>query len=133
MKNMKIAFVTDDGNTICKHFGRATKYLVVDLENGSEVSRELRDKLGHAHFHKPGEEHSDDHDHNSPENHGKHVQMVDAIADCQAVIAGGMGQGAVRSINSLGKEVFTTRLDLIDEALKDFLDGDLVNMSDLVH
>jgi len=44
-----------------------------------------------------------------------------------------MGQGAVRSINSLGKEIFTTRLDLIDEALKDFLDGDLVNMSDLVH
>ena len=47
---MKIAFVTDDGMTITQHFGRAGKYLVVEIEDGKEISRELRDKFGHTHF-----------------------------------------------------------------------------------
>ena len=41
---MKIAFVTDDGETISQHFGRASKYLVVEVDGGKELLRELRDK-----------------------------------------------------------------------------------------
>ena len=122
---MKIAFVTDDGKSICKHFGRASKYLVLEVRDGKEESRELRDKLGHNHFHKPGEDHIETHDHNSLENHGKHLQMVAAIEDCAVVIAGGMGQGAVRSIQSMGMDVYTTRLDSIEDALKEFHGGEV--------
>ena len=38
---MRIAFATDDGEDISAHFGRAQYYLMVDVENGSEVRREL--------------------------------------------------------------------------------------------
>jgi len=130
---MKIAFVTDDGETITQHFGRAGRYLVVEVDGKDEKSRELRDKMGHTHFKKPGEDHSESKDHNSPENHIKHVQMLDAITDCDIVICGGMGRGAYVSIVSLGKEVFMTNSLDINTALKSYLAGDLVNMSDLVH
>ncbi len=41
---MKIALITDDGKSISQHFGRAPYYLVVTLEDGKEVNRELRPK-----------------------------------------------------------------------------------------
>ena len=47
---MKIAAVSEDGVTISQHFGRAPFYVVVTVEDGKIVSREQRDKLGHAHF-----------------------------------------------------------------------------------
>ena len=134
-KLMKIAFVTDDGITITQHFGRAGKYLVVEVEEGKEVSRNLRDRQGHKQNHQIGVEH--DHggtrDHDSPAAHSKHVQMMAAIEDCDVVVCGGMGRGAFNSILSLGKEVFMTNKGDINDALKGYLAGELVNMSDLVH
>jgi len=130
---MKIAFVTDDGISITQHFGRAGKYLVVEVSDEKEVSRELRDKLGHTHFHKGGESDQHAHSHDDPQNHQKHVQMIDAISDCDFVVCGGMGRGAYTSITSLGKKVFMTNNLKIDSALEGFLKGELVNMDDLVH
>jgi len=130
---MKIAFVTDDGKTITQHFGRAGQYLVVELEDGKEVSRDLRDKLGHTHFKNANEEHQHVQDHSSPENHRKHIQMMDAIMDCDVVVCGGMGRGAFVSITRLGKEVFMTNNLDINSALKGYIAGNLTNMSDLVH
>jgi predicted Fe-Mo cluster-binding NifX family protein len=75
---MKIAFVTDDGENVSAHFGRATHYLVVDVENGKETGRELREKLGHAHFHT--EEHQ--HEEHSAEGHGFDPQSQSATLPC---------------------------------------------------
>lgn len=130
---MKIAFVTDDGISITQHFGRAGKYLVIELEDGKEKSRELRDKLGHTHFHQGGEVHQHEQRHDSPENHQKHIQMMDAIIDCDVVVCGGMGRGAYTSIKGMGKNVFMTDNLNIDSALKGYIAGELTNMSDLVH
>jgi predicted Fe-Mo cluster-binding NifX family protein len=44
---MRIAAITDDGKTISQHFGRAAHYMVVTIENGKIVDRQLRDKLNH--------------------------------------------------------------------------------------
>ena len=132
---MKIAFVTDDGITITQHFGRAGKYLVVEVEEGKEVSRDLRDRQGHKQNHQKGiqNNHMATRDHEGPAAHSKHVQMMAAIEDCDVVVCGGMGRGAFNSIVSLGKEVFMTNTGNINEALKGYLAGELVDMSDLVH
>ena len=53
--------------------------------------------------------------------------------DCDVVVCGGMGRGAFVSITQLGKEVFMTNTLDINAALKGILEGELVNMSDLVH
>ena len=106
---MKIAVITEDGNTISRHFGRAPYYQVVTVEEGKVVNRELRDKLGHAQF---------SHDSHEPDTPGvphgmgpsaqdRHGRMAEAIADCDALLCGGMGMGAYQSMqqarNSSGR------------------------------
>jgi predicted Fe-Mo cluster-binding NifX family protein len=133
---MKIAFISDDGVTISQHFGRAMGYLVVDVQDGKVVHREMREKMGHSHFSATHQ-----HDHAGSEGaHGfdadsqsKHSQMITAIEDCQVVVCGGMGRGAYQSITDAGIEVFMTDSDVIDDALNSYLAGNLRNMSDLVH
>ena len=133
---MKIAFVTDDGQTISAHFGRAAYYLVVTVDDGKETGREMREKMGHTHFnhdqqheeHVPGQPHGFD-----PQSQSKHTSMLAAIDDCEVVICGGMGQGAVFSIQSSGKDLRLTDVGPIDDALGLFLAGNLPNQTQLSH
>jgi len=41
---VKIAIVTDDGQSISAHFGRARAYAVITVEDGVVVGREIRPK-----------------------------------------------------------------------------------------
>ena len=50
MENYKVAAVTDDGETISQHFGRALYYEVLTIENGKIAKRERREKIGHHNF-----------------------------------------------------------------------------------
>ena len=77
---MKITVITEDGQTISQHFGRAPYYLVFTLEAGSIVSKEQRDKIGHQQFAQTDHAHQSEHD---PRGHGfgthsesKHGQMI---------------------------------------------------------
>jgi predicted Fe-Mo cluster-binding NifX family protein len=131
---MKIAFITDDGKTISRHFGRAGHYLVVEVENGEEVSREMRDKLGHRNFSQAEEHH--DHDqsgHSGMESHGKHMSMAEAIGDCQVLVCGGMGMGAYQSMQQLGITPIVTQESDIDAALEAYLKGDLKDHTEMLH
>jgi predicted Fe-Mo cluster-binding NifX family protein len=126
---MKIAAITDDGKTISQHFGRAPYYLVVTLENGEIVNRELRNKLGHARFadqpHSreiPGQPHGMD-----AASHNKHVQMAEAIADCEALLCRGMGTGAYESMKALNIRPVVTDLPGIDEAVIAYAKGQIVD------
>lgn len=132
---MKIAVITYDGKTISRHFGRAPYYMVITIENGQIVHRELRDKLGHAQFRNqphaadvPGQPHGMD-----AASHNKHLMMSDAIADCEALLCGGMGMGAYQSMVSRGiKPVVTDSWD-IDQAVKAYVAGEIVDRVDLLH
>ena len=132
---MKIAFVTDEGDQVSRHFGRAGKYLVVEVENGQEVGRELRDKIGHQHFshEENSHEHQDGPHGFDPASQSKHASMLSAIDDCDVVICGGMGQGAYQSIVSSGKKVYMVDDLDINQNLEKFLSGDLSSSDALVH
>ena len=131
---MKIAVITDDERTISQHFGRAAYYMVVTLEAGQIVSRERRDKLGHAHF--AGAPHAEEsgHPHGfGPEAHNRHLQMADAIADCEALLCGGMGRGAYESMLARHMLGVVTDLALIDEAAVAYARGELVDRVEKLH
>ena len=132
---MKIAVITDDGNTISQHFGRAQYYLVATVENGQVINREMREKLGHAHFssqpHEP-ESHGQQHGF-SPESQDRHVRMAQTISDCEVLIVRGMGRGAFESMQSLGIKAIVTDIASIDEAIKAYLDGRIENQLDRLH
>lgn len=131
---MRIAAVTDDGISISAHFGRASYYAVLTVENGQVVKRELRDKLGHSHFvHREGQ-----HEHNQPHGFGpeaqdRHARMMSAIEDCQVLLARGMGWGARKSLEQAGIQAIITDVSDIDSAVQAYLAGELVDHTELLH
>jgi predicted Fe-Mo cluster-binding NifX family protein len=131
---MKIAVISDDGTTVSQHFGRASYYVVVTAEDGEVVDKEKREKAGHQSFagqhqeHEPGERHGF-----GAGAQSKHAAMAEAIADCQVLIAGGMGWGAYENMTSRGIETVITDIQNIDEAVRLYLEGKLLNLRQRLH
>jgi predicted Fe-Mo cluster-binding NifX family protein len=135
---MKIAAVSEDGVAISQHFGRAPFYVVVTVEDGQIISRERRDKLGHAQF--AGEPHTEETHGPDPRGHGfdpeaqnRHARMAAAIADCQVLLARGMGAGAYQSMVRAGIQPIVTDILTIDEAVRAYLAGDIVDHAERLH
>ncbi len=134
--SIKIAAVTDDGQTISQHFGRAKYYAVLTVENGQIIAREQREKMGHAQF--AGEEHAqadaDPRGHGfAPAEQDRHVRMAEAIRDCQILLAGGMGSGAYHSMEQLGIRPVITNIASIDDAALQAAAGTIVDRKDKLH
>lgn len=146
---MKIAFVTDDEQTISAHFGRATKYLIVTLDEGKEVEREVREKphhspgAHHGHGHDapimPGERHSHEHHHGGrmthEHEHGAHdhTSMIAPLAGVDVLVARGMGRPAFNALREDGLEVVMTDVASIDEAVQAYAAGTLENRAERIH
>ncbi len=132
---MKVAAITDDGKTISQHFGRAPYYMVFTIEEGKITNREQRNKLGHNQFSsQPHEEHNHGAGHgNDPQTHSKHVSMAEAIADCEAVLCGGMGMGAYESMRQLNIKPVVTDLNDIDTAVQAYIEGKLIDHTEMLH
>ena len=132
---MKIAVVSDDGVTISQHFGRAPLYVVVTVAEGKVVNKETRDKAGHHTFAAnpppdlaPGERHGYEVD-----SSVRHANMAESIADCQVILAGGMGWGAYESMKRYNIEPVATDVENIDEAVQLYLEGTLPNQMERLH
>lgn len=132
---MKIAVITDDGETISQHFGRAPYYLVVTVEDGEIVGRELREKIGHSHFVNqphtveiPGQPHGMD-----AASHDKHQRMAHTIADCEALLCRGMGMGAYQSMQQIGIRPVVTDIADITEAVMAYVGGNITDRVDRLH
>jgi predicted Fe-Mo cluster-binding NifX family protein len=132
---MKIAAITDDGKWISQHFGRAPYYLVLTIENGQIVGRELRDKLGHTHFvDQPHESEQSSQPHGmNASSHNKHLQMAEAIADCEALLCGGMGMGAYQSMVVCGIKPVVTEIQEIEHAAMSYVEGKILDRVDRLH
>jgi predicted Fe-Mo cluster-binding NifX family protein len=134
---VKIAAVSEDGVTISQHFGRAPFYVVLTIEDGKIVSRETRDKMGHAQF--AGESHEETR-WADPRDHGfgsfaqsRHARMTAAISDCQVLLARGMGAGTYQSVKQAGIRPVVTDITNIDEAVQAYIEGRLVDHSERLH
>jgi predicted Fe-Mo cluster-binding NifX family protein len=132
---MKIAFVTDDGQTISAHFGQAKYLSFITMENGEVTSSELaeRELDGHHNHH---HEHEHGHGHGQGQGHGGgggfQAKFL-PLRGCDLLIARGMGPSAVNNIQSLGVEVILTDLKTIDAALAALVDGSLAHNPRRVH
>ena len=132
---MKIAVITDDGKAISQHFGRAQYYLVATVENGQITNREMRPKMGHNHFsnepheeEKPGQPHGTD-----AASHNKHLQMSEAITDCEALLCRGMGRGAYESMKARNIRPLVTDIANIDEAVMAYTNGQIIDHIEKLH
>jgi len=132
---MKIAAISDDEVNISQHFGRAPYYVVVTVEEGKIMTKETRSKAGHQTFaaHTPpklahGERHGYD-----AGSRSRHESMAETIADCQVVLAGGMGWGAYEAMKGYGIETIVTDVKDIDQAVGLYLAGRLPNLMERLH
>lgn len=133
---MKIAAVSEDGVTISQHFGRAPFYVVVTVEDGKIIAHEARDKMGHAQFAGEHEEARGE----DPRGHGfdpaaqnRHARMAAAIADCQVLLARGMGAGAYQGMEQAGIRPVVTDAVNIDEDVQAYLAGSLKDHVEKLH
>lgn len=133
---MKIAVVSEDGVTISQHFGRASQYVVVNVEDGKITSKETRPKVGHTDFAAAG------HHGNGCgcEVHGyeagaaeKHGAMARNILDCSVLLAGGMGMGAYESLKSQNIEPVITDVRDIEKAVNLYIESKLPNLMQRLH
>jgi predicted Fe-Mo cluster-binding NifX family protein len=132
---VKIAIATDSGRTVSMHFGRAARYAVLTVEDGVVIERELRDK-----FSPHGTPAAEAHEERGTGPHGtgqgsdlRHDQMASAIADCSAVICGGMGYGAYSRMEANGIRPIVTDIRDVDEAAIECAAGRIVDHSERLH
>ena len=149
----KIAFPSEDGQTISRHLGRAPYFIVATLQDGQSPALEQRPKPHHG----AGHDHSEhQHDHPSaqaaplhpglqqsapsPETsisvsanpEGVHA-MFSVIADCQVLVAGGMGEPAYQRAQAHGLEVYLTGEWKIEAALAAYQAGQVKSDLRRVH
>ncbi len=127
---MKIALVTDDGQTISAHFGRARAYLVITVENGVVVRRETRPKSAP---HLEGAGHGGDGSHEGAAADARHDDMIAPISDCEYLVARGMGRGANDRISAAGVRPIVTDLVDPDEAALACAAGQITNLVERLH
>ena len=132
---MRVAVVTDDGKTVSSHFGRATHFLVATVEDGKIIGRELREKVGHGRF---ANEPHDAEPSGRPHGMGlhaqaRHGQMLEPIADCEALLCGGMGYGAYENVKQRGIRPVVTDIPDVDQAVLAYAEGRIIDHIDRLH
>lgn len=140
-QRLTIAAVTDDGQTISRHFGRAKYYLIITVENDQIIARKQLEKPRHQH----GHHHGDDHDHDTgqvqlhehapehieaPDRHGG---MFDLLHGCDVLLARGMGYGAHQGLSHIGVRPIITVIAEIDAAVQAVIDGSIEDHPEKLH
>jgi len=133
---LKIAVVSENETTISQHFGKAPYYIIMTVENGKVVKQEKFERgasgtCACGHSNEAGHHHASHG--NDTESDAKHNRMVDPIADCQVLIAGGMGFGAYNALKSRNLQVFITAESSIQKAIELYSAGKLDNLMERLH
>ena len=105
---MKIAVASQNRREITDHTGRCRKFWIYEIESGTIANKELLELPKEQSFHD-----SSPHD-SSP------------LEDVQVLLAGGMGTGLVRRLESMGIAPLITTETNPDKAVEDYLNGTLL-------
>ena len=101
-----LGIATADGVSVCDHLARSAAVVILRIENGAVVSRSMRHRANGV--------------------CGNHGSFIDLLTGCQAVICGGIGEGAVNSLAANGIESIVLAKPLsIEEAAAGYLAGTL--------
>ncbi|MFH1119605.1 MAG: NifB/NifX family molybdenum-iron cluster-binding protein [Bacteroidota bacterium] len=127
---MKIAVPSNDGINISAHFGRSKGFIIFDTDGNRISGKQYIDNTitGHA----QGHHHESDHPHGAQGDHShSHAGILGALAGCETVIAGGMGQRLYSDLQAANKKVFVTREEDAEKAVMLFLSSELDNNPDV--
>jgi predicted Fe-Mo cluster-binding NifX family protein len=100
-----IAISSSDGKTIHQHFGRTKTFFIVSInDNGYKYieTRTIEPCCNHFEHH----EHSFD-------------KVLDILSDCEAIVTGKIGNGALEYLTAKGMRIFET-VGYADDILNEF-------------
>jgi predicted Fe-Mo cluster-binding NifX family protein len=109
----RFAIATADGVSVADHLARSAAFVVLEAEDGRIVARSVRNR-------ETGE-------------CGNHKSFVQMLEGCDAVICGGIGQGAFDSLAAHGiRSIVTAGPHSIDDAAARHLEGALATTNERV-
>jgi predicted Fe-Mo cluster-binding NifX family protein len=106
---MKVAVASQNQKVVHQHFGRATQFLIYEIEESGASLVEIRQNRPPCGTRQ--EEGDSGHDSDSLQ------RSVDLLADCRAVVVAQIGRGAVLMLSQRGIQAFVIP-GFIDEALQ---------------
>jgi predicted Fe-Mo cluster-binding NifX family protein len=127
---MKIAIPSDEGTYLSQHFGRTLGFTIFEIANGQIINQEYRlnDFTGHSlGQHEQHQHHGAEHDDHAQHSHSR---ILNALNDCEIVIAGGMGRRLVDDLTDAGKKIFITTIPETSKAVEMFLADKLISDKD---
>lgn len=117
---MKIAITSQNQRTVSGHAGRATRFVVYEVENGNVIGKELievdKENTLHEFFHNariPGKIHP--------------------VLEVDVVITGSMGPGFVHHMDEFGVEAVMTNESELDDVVNKYINGTLSRQSPSAH
>ena len=108
---MKIAVASQNRREITDHTGRCRKFWIYEVVDGAVSGKELLELPKEQSF------------------HDTYPHEPSPLGDVQVLIAGGMGTGLVRRLETMGIEPLITTETDPDKAVADYLNGSLVTRS----
>ena|SRR5580698_1904598 len=106
MTSTRIAIATTDGISVCGHLARSTAFLILEIQDGAIVSGTFRSR--------------------PTDTCGSHAGFAELLSGANAVICGGIGEGAADLLATHGIEpLILDGPHSIDEAVNRFLAGSL--------
>jgi predicted Fe-Mo cluster-binding NifX family protein len=106
MPSTRIAIATTDGISVCDHLARSTSFLILQVEDGAITSGTFRSR--------------------PTDSCGNHAGFVEMLTGADAVICGGIGEGAAEVLRENGIEpMVIAGAHSIDQAVNKFLYGRL--------
>lgn len=130
---MRIAVASNDNINVTGHVGKCRGFLIIDVENGEILRKEVRKNSFTDHvLEKPEEsKHSSGHGAGHGNNDG-HKRLADGLKDCKYLISHGMGWKLVEDLKTLGIEsIVTSELNAETAAIR-LEEGKLKMIDDLI-
>jgi predicted Fe-Mo cluster-binding NifX family protein len=115
MEVTRIAIATADGVSVCDHLARSSAFVVVEVGSGVPGARTTRAR--------------------GTEACGNHATFVEMLAGCEAVICGGIGQGAAVSLAAHGIRTLVSPSAVgtsIDDVVRAWIEGRLATSDERV-
>ncbi len=129
---MKVAVASDDGKVICQHFGRTKGFSVFEIEDNQIKSKVYVPNTFTAHAtNNSGEKHNHQGPMHGPGHVHSHDSILNALEDCKAVIACGMGQRLVIDLQNAGIEPIRTSVTDVDQAIELYIQQVLKDNPDI--
>ena len=110
---MKVAVASDDGINVAQHTGRCRGFVIYEITDttANRLEHRVNGYTAHTQGQCQGE-----HAHAPGESHHSHGPLVDALADCTALVTRGLGARLIVDLAMRGIQVHMCPTESADEA-----------------